>query len=189
MAETTYADLASLKDWLDLTDTTTHDYKLGTALIAATEAIDNHCNRSFFADEVATHRYVVPTGTRGDLFVPDISDESSIEIHLDTLGEGDFDTEVTGFTVVHTTPIRRIHVYELPLLPTYTVKVTALFGWPEIPVAVEQACLILAARLFKRALSPEGITSSATEFGPIRVTSRDFDVEALLAPYKLRGWA
>jgi hypothetical protein len=184
-----YADVESLKGWLDLPETEDEDAKLELALEAASQAIDDYCHRTFNQEGEATHRYVVPTGTTGVIFTPDIADPDSVELALDTVGEGDFDLPITGFTVRQGAPVRQLHIYQVPLLPTYVVRVTAKFGWPEVPKPVEQACLLLAARLFKRHMSPEGITASVNDFGPIRIGSRDFDVEALLKAYKLRGWA
>jgi hypothetical protein len=63
------------------------------------------------------------------------------------------------------------------------VQVTGTWGWPAVPVDVKQACLLLAARLFIRKESPQGVAGFG-EFGAIRVRSADPDVVALLEPYR-----
>lgn len=50
------------------------------------------------------------------------------------------------------------------------------------PVAVEQAILMVAARLWDRRKTANGISTG--EFGAVRVGSYDADVEMLLAPFK-----
>jgi hypothetical protein len=53
--------------------------------------------------------------------------------------------------------------------------------------AVVQAVLMLAARLYKRRQSPEGVTGFA-EMGVSIVVSRDPDVERLIEHYVDAGW-
>lgn len=57
---------------------------------------------------------------------------------------------------------------------------------------VAQAVLLLAARLYKRRLSPEGV-AGFDDMGPMRVVSRDPDVDRLLEQhvdaYKVWGVA
>lgn len=67
------------------------------------------------------------------------------------------------------------------------VRVTARFGWPDVPDDIEQAALIQASRLFKRKDSPEGVTGSA-EWGVVRLSRRDPDVWNLIEPYILPGF-
>jgi len=52
---------------------------------------------------------------------------------------------------------------------------------------VAQAVLLLASRLFKRRLSPEGV-ASWDDLGVIRVLSRDPDVERLLEQHIDASW-
>ena len=64
-------------------------------------------------------------------------------------------------------------------------SVEAYCSVPDVyPVAVEQAVLMLASRLWDRRKTPNGI--SMGDFGVVRVGSYDADIEALLAPY--RNW-
>jgi hypothetical protein len=66
------------------------------------------------------------------------------------------------------------------------IQVTARWGWAAIPPAVEDACMIQAAHLFRRKDTPDGIAGGfGNEFGVVRVSRFiDPDVEMLLAPYR-----
>jgi hypothetical protein len=194
MTDQTYASLPALKDWIgsysvDVADPERDDYALSTALIAASRAIDNACNRRFWLDpEPVTFKVQNRAGQT--VFIPDLSsDDFTVEIvrdgHRTAVDAGDI-----VWLRPAEAPYRQFTIDGVPLYLTDRVEVTGRFGWPEVPAPIEQACLILAARIFKRKLSPEGITGFAGgDLNPLRVTSRDFDVEALIAPYRLLGWA
>jgi hypothetical protein len=61
-------------------------------------------------------------------------------------------------------------------------------GTLAIPDGVFRATIMLAARLFKRRESTDGVAGFG-EFGAVRVTAVDPDVENLLAPYRRWGIA
>jgi hypothetical protein len=63
-----------------------------------------------------------------------------------------------------------------------TVQVLGVFGWSAVPIAIRQATIILASRLFKRLDTPLGV--SFDELGALRVGRIDPDVEKLVGPYK-----
>lgn len=64
------------------------------------------------------------------------------------------------------------------------IRVTADWGWPAGAIAtIDQAALIQGARVFKRKDSPEGVLGSA-EWGSVRVSRVDPDVEAMLQPFR-----
>ena len=69
-----------------------------------------------------------------------------------------------------------------------TVQVTAVWGYDFVPPQVEAACRLMAARLYKRRESLEGVLAPA-EWGAVRVSKQDPDVLALLAPYTIDGMA
>jgi hypothetical protein len=62
------------------------------------------------------------------------------------------------------------------------LQVTALWGWPAVPDEIEQATALYAARLYRRKDSPQGVIGGG-DFGPVRVSRIDPDVEALIAPF------
>ena len=65
-----------------------------------------------------------------------------------------------------------------------SVKVTGTWGWSAAPIAVKQATVIQASRIFKRLDSPLGVLSSP-DLGYIRVGTRlDPDVQQLVEPYR-----
>jgi hypothetical protein len=70
------------------------------------------------------------------------------------------------------------------------VKVTAVFGWPAVPIAITQATIIQASRIYKRLESPLGVAGFG-DLGAISVTrDLDPDVAQLVAPYRRhRGFA
>ena len=67
-------------------------------------------------------------------------------------------------------------------------RVTADWGWPAVPDAIVEATLLLANRRFMRKDSPEGIAGWAAE-GPVRVSRFDPDIEDLVGPYVIPGFA
>jgi hypothetical protein len=65
-----------------------------------------------------------------------------------------------------------------------TVRVIGQFGWPATPVAVREAAILQASRLYTRLSSPVGVVSFG-DMGAIRVSRFvDPDVDMLLNPYK-----
>jgi hypothetical protein len=87
-----------------------------------------------------------------------------------------------------TLPFTRLRPYEDGYWPVFrdrpTVRVTARFGWPEVPVAVREATILQASRLFTRLDSPLGVAGFG-DMGAMRVSRFvDPDVEMLLQPYR-----
>ncbi len=68
------------------------------------------------------------------------------------------------------------------------VRVTARWGWPAVPDEVALATQLLAARLYRRKDSPQGVISSA-DWGSVRVARVDPDVESLISHLMLAGFA
>jgi hypothetical protein len=67
------------------------------------------------------------------------------------------------------------------------VKVTAQWGFAEVPDDVEEACRIKAAKLYRRKDSPEGVAGSG-EFGVVRISKfEDPDVVMLLNDFTSIG--
>ena len=63
-------------------------------------------------------------------------------------------------------------------------KITGTWGWPAVPAMVKQACRIQVARIMKRQESPLGVAGFG-EFGVVRVSRLDPDIDAMLQPYKM----
>lgn len=71
--------------------------------------------------------------------------------------------------------------------PGTKVRVTALFGWAQVPGAVKMATLIQASRLFSRRYAPFGVAGNP-EVGQLRLLDKlDVDLITSVRPY-LRIW-
>ena len=189
-----YASLNQVKAALRISDTV-DDSLLEMAVESASRAIDGHAARYFYSSGTATRLYAAD-----DSFIVQTDDISGTAIVLQTSASGDgiFDTtwspidyqleplngNVDGLAV----PFTRIRAVENYLFPVEVeqalVKVTAVFGWASVPIAITQACIIQASRIFKRLDSPLGVAGFG-DLGAISVTRDiDPDVAQLVAPYR-----
>jgi len=195
-----YATLAQVKSALRISDNV-DDSLLEMAVESASRAIDGHAGRYFYSSGTATRYYA----SEND-FITQIDDVSSTAITLQTSSAadgiynitwdaGDYQLEplngnVDGLAVPYTR-IRAVNNY---LFPSATeeavVKLTAVFGWASVPIAITQACIIQASRIFKRLDSPLGVAGFG-DLGAISVTRDiDPDVAQLVAPYRrMRNFA
>lgn len=193
LARTLYATVAELKGELGVTDTA-DDAKVERALDAASRTIDQFCGRRFYADATAsarTYRATDPYALRVD----DISTLTGLVVKTDTAANGTYDTTLTITTdfvvdppnaITQNRPVTMLrHVNGT--FPTAgfrsRVEVTAKWGWPRVPPEVRKACLIEAARLYRRKDTPEGV-AGISDFGVVRISRfMDPDAERLLKPY------
>jgi hypothetical protein len=193
-----YATLAELKAQVSIeADDTTRDTLLNRALKSASRSIDRATGRRFWLDDAATPRTYrldgrIVCGSDGDvLLVDDIGNITGMVVET---GSG---SSFTAFTGYETTPDNAL-ADGFPIsgllrvngswgTPTTRVRVTAKFGWPAVPDDIAAACLIQAARLYKRKDSPEGVMGSS-EWGVVRLSRRDPDVWNLIEPYVLPGF-
>lgn len=195
-----YATLAQVKSALRISDAV-DDSLLEMAVESASRAIDGHAGRYFYSSGTATRYYAAE-----DSFITQTDDISGTALTLETssAGNGVFDTtwavgdyqleplngNVDGLAVPYTR-IRAVENYLFPLSGDQAlVKVTAVFGWASVPIAITQACIIQASRIFKRLDSPLGVAGFG-DLGAISVTRDiDPDVAQLVAPYRrLRNFA
>lgn len=195
-----YATLADVKAALRITDAV-DDALLEMAIESASRLIDGHAGRRFFSIGTAVRFYVAT-----DELVCEVDDLSSEVITLQTSANADGVYETTWDTTDYQleplnaesdgllwpyTRIRAIDEYLFPVLGKEAlVKVTGVFGWPSIPIAIKQACIIQSSRIFKRLDSPLGVAGFG-DLGAMRV-SRDLDpdVAQLVAPYRrMRNFA
>lgn len=198
MSDPSYATLEMLKARLKITDDD-RDELLDTALAAASRYIDRHCGRRFWLDETATARVINPLRRvfRDDdgehLLVKDIGDADGLVVQV---GRDPAWTTITSLVEAEPTdaldegrPITsllRVNAY-WNAGAGQRVRVTARWGWPQVPDQVVEATLLQANRLFKRKDSPEGVSGSA-EWGVIRVSRIDPDVQAMLTHLVLPGF-
>ena len=195
-----YASLNETKSALRITDSV-DDSLLEMAIESASRLIDGYAGRQFFSSGTATRYF-----TADDDFVCEIDDISSSNITLVTAMDADavFDTtwDTTDYQLEPLnavldgqawpyTRIRAVGDYLWPISGGEAlVKLTAVFGWPAVPIAVKQATIIQASRIFKRLDSPLGVAGFG-DLGVMRVSSSlDPDVAQLVAAYRrLRNMA
>lgn len=202
-APPTYVSLDMFKASLRVNATAAdqdRDDLLMQALNSASRQIEEHCGRRFWLDDSDTSRVYSPRGRTvrtddGDLLLID-----DLGVAPTTVEYGIGGTYTALTTTDYLTDPDNAIVLRKPITgliransswPTgsgYRVRVTGRHGWPAIPDQVAQACLLQASRLYKRRLSPEGVFGN-DEFGLIRVSRVDPDVQALLAPYVIAGFA
>jgi len=186
-----YATLQQVKAAIGIADGF-DDSLLEMAIESASRQIDSYTERYFYNAGTAVKifapidNYVCPT--------EDFITLSKVE----TSEDGDtFDTEWAsddwqqeplngraGGLVTSFTQIRAVKDYYFPYVNgEATVRITGTWGWSAVPIAITQATVILASRIFKRLDSPLGIISG--ELGSMRIGFRlDPDVQHLIDPYR-----
>ena len=186
-----YATLAQVKAAMRITDNVDDDL-LETAIESASRQIDGHCERRFYT--TATTRIYTPN----DSFICEVDDLVTItSLKTSSDVDGSFDTTwastdyqleplngIAGGMDVSYTQIRATGDYLFPLSGgEATVQVIGTFGWANVPSDIEQACIILSQRQYKRYDSPLGVAGIG-DIGIIRVSRIDPDVASILAPYR-----
>lgn len=190
-----YCTLAEVKAALRITDSI-DDTLLETAVESASRLVDGFAGRNFYANGTAVRLF-----TPEDRIICEIDDLislTSLEVSADldavfdqTWAATDYQLEplngrADGLTGWPATRIRAVGAYIFGTnIGEASVKVTGTWGWSAAPVAVKQATIIQASRIFKRLDSPLGVLS-APDLGYIRVGTRlDPDVQQLVEPYRL----
>ena len=171
---------------------TVDDTLLELAINAASRDIDQATERQFYST-VATRVY-----TPQDSYITKIDDLVSLTtLKTSSAADGVFDTTWTstdyqleplnglvGGMAVPYDQIRAVGDYTYPISGgEATVQVTGTFGFTSAPVAIEQATVLLASRIFKRNDSPGGVMGFG-DIGVVRVSRIDPDIDRLIMPYK-----
>ena len=189
-----YVTAVDLKAYLRISDTT-DDAQIAFAITAASRAVDRACNRQFglvAAPEARTYtarwdkdrcRYVVD--------IDDLMTATGLTITV-AAGAVTVFAKQPGNAAVVGQPWTRIVVDPTstakPTLKEDDVTVTAKFGWTTVPVAVQQATLLQASRLFMRRQAPFGVAGSPEMGSELRLLAKvDPDVAVVLGPY-YRWW-
>lgn len=193
-ATDTYASVSDLRLRFAIEDQF-DDALLETALIASSRAIDDCCGRRFYSDATATARIYRPA-TRWQVDVDDLWSTDSLAVAIDYSDTGNYDTifdpgkyllrPYNGVVDGRSGwPYNQIHTRRLAWFPcshSPSVQVTAKWGWQAVPHPIREACLLLAAELFKLKDAPFGVAGWG-DFGPIRVRDNP-KVCALIKPYE-----
>jgi hypothetical protein len=193
-----YATVDALKSRLGIT-TTSSDFELHGACFAASRAIEQECERTFWRTASSEVRTVEPCDYYW-LKLPEFNDLTSVTT-LKTDGDGDGVFETTWTTSDYqllpyntsagpeSRPYTKIKCVGSRLFPVpYNaplrndrVQITGVFGWPTVPWAIKQAALILAADTFKLKDAPFGVAS----FGDFAMrVGNNPRTMSFLAPYK-----
>lgn len=187
-----YCSLNEIKASARITDSV-DDAMLELAVEAASRMVDSYTQRYFYNAGTAV-RIFAPQ----DSYVTEIDDLITLT-QLETSDGDNFGTtwqakdyqleplngSVDGLTGHPATRIRAVDDFLFNVLDgEATVRVTGTWGWPSLPVAIKQATVIQAARIFKRNDSPLGIAGFG-DMGAIRVGSQlDPDVRQLIEVYR-----
>lgn len=197
-----YITLAELKEHLKV-EVMTFDAKLVNVITSVSRWIDNHCERHFYQDGTAGSEVarVFDSADSRLLKLGVFNDLVSVtEVATDDDRDGTFETvwaasdyqplplnpdaapETTPFREIRSTGTRTFPQV-LRTSPVGLIRITGVWGWPAVPETVREACLMQAARIFKRREAPEGVLGF-DQFGTVRVSGRpDPDVQANLAAY------
>jgi hypothetical protein len=190
-----YTDLATVKAGLGKTTADDRDDLIEQAVAAASRMIDERCGRRFYATAGVTARTFsafdrhLTVDDAQSIRVDDIATDDGLIVETKTGFTGTWST-ITGVELgpdnsdVLGRPWTEV-VYSAGWISDASkVRVTARWGWPSVPDGITQAAALLAARLYRRKDSPQGVLGSA-EWGVARVSRFDPDVENLIAPYIL----
>jgi hypothetical protein len=197
-APSVYCSLAQVKAQLSKDTDDERDDLIEVAIRSASRKIDQITGRRFYADSAASARvfgtagrtFAAPFGT--GLHVDDIASATGLLV-----SGGSYGSYTSPLSTFYPGPDNAL-AYGKPI--TYlmadpgfysgvnSVQITARWGWPVVPDEVEEACILLAARLYRRKDSPQGVISSA-DWGSVRVSRVDPDVEALISHLILPGFA
>ncbi|MFC0628545.1 phage gp6-like head-tail connector protein [Kribbella deserti] len=182
-----------MKAYLGNINDTVDDAQIALAITAASRAVDRHCNRQFglvAAPEERTYTAYWSSDLRKYVvYVDDFMTTTGLVITDD---EG---TAITDYTLKRTNadkdgvPWTHIVLNSGGNCRGDGITVTARYGWTTVPVAVQQATVLQAMRLFKRRGAPFGVAGSPELGSELRLLSKvDPDVAVVLGPY-LRWWS
>lgn len=177
---TSYADVEDVRIYIGVN--AQHDSGLAATIEAVSRQIDGHCQRHFYRDGTTAapvarqfERSTLTTilfGPYNDLVELDEIDDDGPH-RLEPVNRSG--PELRPYTSIRRTSGE---------FGDGLIEISGVWGWPEVPAAVRQACLLQTSRVFRRSDSPMGVAGFG-EFGGIRVSQFDPDVRALLEPYRI----
>ena len=197
---TAYVTRELLKQALNIpASDTTRDALVDSCRFAAARMVEENCdNRVFTLDATTSQRTWETRGNvlRADrwggekFYVDDFG--SATGVVVETSDDEVTWTSQSPFDVWPFNAVAKLKPFTAVILPwpscvlrtTRLIRVTARWGWPQVPSQVEQANLLQAMRLYRRPSSPEGVAGSP-DWGLVRIPYMDPDVKALLAPFTM----
>lgn len=173
--------------------TSVDDMVIEAIIEAVSRLLDDHCHRWFWSDTEDESR-VYKAEWSDLLYCDDLVTLTSLKTDEDGDGVYEVTWSLTDYNLephnVSLQPYTRIRTAPLGtrLFPVSsrgpTVQLTGVFGWPEVPPQIREACLLQSARLFKRKDAPLGVIGSA-ELGQLQVIPKlDPDVLLLIRPLR-----
>lgn len=168
--------------------------EIDDAITSVSRQIDHLCQRQFWQtdDETPVARTFSPSGWQME-FGPFNDLVSVTSVAFDTSDAGVYSETVTAYVLDRPEGPESWPYTGLTLtdgsFPTAEhrdpVRITGVWGWPEVPALVKQACRIQVARIVKRRESPQGVAGFGPDY-PIRISTQlDPDVMQLLAPLRM----
>ncbi len=199
-----YATSTQLRDYLRIGDGD-DDTRISGVLEAASRAVDRHCHRQFgkvdaaelrrysaVLDRSASHQRPGLDRPRWIIDIDDVHTTTDLAVVIRT-------ASVTTYTLEPINAAAEGRPWETLIIDAtsgirpygepHEVYVTAQYGWASVPVAVREATLLQAARLFKRQDAPFGVAGSPDLGSEMRLLAKvDPDVAVTLRDFR-RDWA
>jgi hypothetical protein len=173
-----YVTLDELKEYLKLSSKDSYDDALQDALSSATSEIESKCNRQFNKSTTASQRSYYPDSKRlakvhdfwstDDLVVTlngnTLVQDTDFELHpLDGVVDGRAGWPYWKIRLLNGRTFLCDSLGGAPL------KVTAKWGWADIPAPIKQASLIMAAETFQLKDAPLGVAGMDAFGSALRV--------------------
>lgn len=196
----TYALLEDVKDALRISDDH-DDVALAGVIESASRAIDRYCDRYF--GQSGTQAAPVQKLYRsrsGVVLIDDLVTLTDVEVEFSGFAES---FTSLGANAVLQQPINAATAtppqpYTVLLAKPYTVlppmpgwvRVSGVWGWPEIPQQIRDACVLQSVRLFKSRDVPLGVMGGADMMGAMRLPGGLHpDARILCEPFRRLGLA
>lgn len=191
-----YATLSEAKARLGIPVSDTADDSIIENIVeAASRRIDRYCNRQFFQNVGQVRYYSAASDVL--VFIDDCVSISAVSSDRNLTRAWD--------TVIATSDVELAPLNAAVLGSPYTelrmkplasnefdlgldlIKITGTWGWPAVPDMINEACLLLTSRLFRRKDSPFGVTGGGEVGQQIAIQAVDPDIRILLDPYRKIG--
>lgn len=174
------------------------DPEMTLAAETASRSVDRACGRQFgLLDEPVARYYTAQYDRHRRVWVIPTDDFATTDgLTVESVGP-QYDVLLSGYLPAPVNAVVDGKVWTglvigsgAPVAPNSTengVRITALWGWPEVPPAVKLATLIQASRLYSRRVSPFGLAGNP-EVGEMRLLERlDVDLMTSVRPFQ-RVW-
>jgi hypothetical protein len=188
-----YATLSDVKAALRITDAV-DDSLLEMAIESASRLIDGYAYRYFYNAGTATRDFVAEDSYLtiiDDLIsISELKTTDEIGSEYVTWSPNDYQLrpvngKIDGLSVPYTSILSTDDLLFNIKSEQALVRVTGVWGWSAVPIAIKQATVIQASRIYKRLDSPLGVAGFG-DLGAIRVgRALDPDVEQLVMPYRI----